>query len=157
MITGIPHSLPRESWLLKCKICMVNKPFGKFCWKYFLSWVEWHLCSWFIYREALPSQPQFSTPQTFSWACSLCQHGPSPRRPMCRLQQLCQLTALSGFPQAHRIPEAVGTILCKAAPAKDTVHNDVNSSLWPTCLGRQEEESASLGHGFPSTAAALHT
>lgn len=68
---------------------------------------------------------------------------------MCRLQQLCQLTALSGFPQAHRIPEAVGTILCKAAPAKDTVHNDVNSSLWPTCLGRQEEESASLGQWIP--------
>lgn len=147
VIIDIPHNLSRERWLLKCKMCTVSKLFGKFCWKYFLSWVEWYLRSWFIYREALPSKPQFTTPQKFSWACSLCQCSSSPRSPMCRRSSSLS-SQIPGSPQAHRILEAVGMIVYQAAPATGTVHTDTDSSLWSTCLERQEEDRPSLGRGF---------
>lgn len=40
IIIDIPHRLPRECWLLKYKICTVNKPLGEFCWKDLQSWLE---------------------------------------------------------------------------------------------------------------------
>lgn len=55
--------------------------------------IEWSdTYHWFIYREALPSQPQFTTPQKFSGASSFCRCSASPRRPTCRPQRLPQFT-----------------------------------------------------------------
>ena len=91
MIIGKPHSLSREIWLLKCKICTVISHLRNSAGS--ISLIEWSdTYHWFIYREALPSQPQFPTPPKFSGASSFCQCSASPRRPLCRPQRLPQFT-----------------------------------------------------------------
>lgn len=155
MIIGKPHSLSRESWLLKCKICTVTSHLRNSAGSIFL--IEWSdTYHWFIYREALPSQPQFTTPHKFSGASSFCQCSASPRRPLCRPQRLPQFTD-PRLPTGRQHAGGSGHDSLQGSTRRWHCAYWHDSSLQSTHLERQEEEGPSLGCGFSNTTPALST
>ena len=155
MIIGKPHSLSRESWLLKYKICTVTNHLRNSAGSIFL--IEWSdTYHWFIYREALPSQPQFTTPQKFSRASCFCQSSAPPRRPVCRPQWVPRFTD-------PRLPTGRQ---CAGGSGHDSLQGsthpwecaDWHWQLTPVHTpGKAGEEGPSLGLGFSNTAPALST
>lgn len=145
-----------DSWNAKYWACTVINHLGNYAGSIF--WIEWSDTYVVDSYAKKPCQVDHSLPHHRSFHEPV--HSASavyPQGGPCVDHRGSLSSQIPGFPQTHTMPEGVGTILCKAAPAADPVHTDMDSLLWSTHPAKQEEEGPSLGHGFSNTAAALST